>query len=248
MMIMNDNDNTRMEVIKFATSLFFSIENNIQYQSNVANRDIWTSEWMSECIYLHMCSAAFTYRPVFHLKAPPANQHTDPQSSNWNNTSCRWRWGSSHHCGSLIMCHLSLIAECELGCVCECEWVVCATITFTVRRLVILLFHASCGNTLTHQSDRTERPESRKGLLIGTEQVQPVLEPAHTRACASATKCLFGPGVIAELLRRKYFGSALDPSQSAMSSSQIRHMMHFIGPAYAPSGELNIWTSCPSTS
>lgn len=100
-------------------------------------------------------------------------------------------------------------------------------------------FHASCSDTSTRQSDRTRSrnpdAESPSGVFVLYPDWERRTGCLRERTCeffvkcvcvcVSITKRLFGPGVITELVQQRYFGSALDPSQSAMSSSQIKHMM-----------------------
>lgn len=113
----------------------------------------------------------------------------------------------------LIMCHLSLTAECELCCVCLC---VCAHLCTALSHLLQddwwFPCYASCSDTSTHRSDRTRGRElSHEGPQQGARLLGPRVRrlcfdfPCKcVRACVDNWKCLFGPGVITELVQQRY--------------------------------------------
>lgn len=178
---------------------------------------------------LFVCSVEFTYRPDRSFLSVSLKL-TSTLSRNWNNARCRWRQGSAHHCEGLIMCHISVLQ---------------LSVSFAVR------LHALCSCTALSHSRRgdwwfpflhlpqrhfdapkwqnsqgeSRRRGSRRGVCWLRVCSPRLGRAARGRARASIAERLFGPGVIAELVQQRYFGSALDPSQSAMSSSQMKHMM-----------------------
>lgn len=133
--------------------------------------------------------------------------------------------GSSENpCKALIMCHLLyswVWALCVPAGSCVCVRTRARTVTFP------FFVHPTATLPPAKVTDLKERGEPTspraKSLLAGTGSV---------RCWAWATSCLalldpsvlFGPAVIWERLQQRCFGCVLDPSQSAISSSQMRRV------------------------
>lgn len=117
------------------------------------------------------------------------------------------RAGSVHHCQALITCHPFLTAECEP-----------LRVYGLVTGLSVFSFSVAFQYTNVTTRRQTFRLEAGGELWMC---VLPVVSHAHMWVCVSQTECVFGPGDSTEPVQQRYFDSALDPSQSAMFSSEL---------------------------